>query len=96
MAVQYKSELRTVRCDGKSIVYTLEWKDVRNLNLRIRKDGSIRVSANASVPVSVIDAFVSGKAAYILAALKKFDEIAQYSPQPQQYVSGETFKEALI
>ncbi|MGI6743602.1 MAG: M48 family metallopeptidase [Eubacteriales bacterium] len=82
---------RTVIYDGKEIVYQLERKAVKNLNLRIRKDGSIYVSANDLVPVGKVDEFVVNKGAYILSSLKRFREIAQYLPQPKQYISGETF-----
>ena len=83
--------LRTVTCQNQSILYTLEQKPVKNLNLRIRKDGSVYVSAHPSVPVQRIDAFVEQKSDYIFAAQKKFEQIAACTPAPKQYVSGESF-----
>ena len=91
MAEQYESERRSVCCDGTEIVYQLEWKDVKNLNLRIRPDGTVRVSANHTVSASKVDEFVRNKGDYILSALKRFDETERYRPQPKAYVSGETF-----
>lgn len=85
-----KSE-RTVITEGQEIHYYLEQKNVKNLNLRVRKDGSVYVSANESVPRKEIDAFVCSKASYIIRAVEKFKEMAQYKPQPKQYISGETF-----
>ena len=82
---------RIITADGREILYSLERKPVRNLNLRVRKDGSVWVSANADVPCGEIDTFVASKAPYILKALDHFHEIAQYKSQPKQYVSGETF-----
>lgn len=82
---------RAVTAGGREIPYSLERKPVKNLNLRVRKDGSVWVSADAGVPCEEIDAFVAGKAPYILKALDHFHEMAQYRPQPKQYVSGETF-----
>lgn len=82
---------RTITADGREILYSLERKQVKNLNLRVRKDGSVWVSADPGVPCEEIDAFVAGKAPYILKALNHFHEMAQYRPQPKQYVSGETF-----
>lgn len=82
---------RMVLVQGREIGYVLERKQVKNLNLRIRKDGSVFVSASAAVAVEEIDAFVCDKAWYILDAVKHFDQIALYKPQPKQYVSGETF-----
>lgn len=83
--------MRHVRCENREISYLLEQKPVKNLNLRIHKDGRIFLSANPDVPASEIDAFILSKASYIFAAQDKFAEIARYSPQPKQYVSGETF-----
>ena len=59
--------------------------------MRIKKDGSVFVSANDIVPFEEVDEFVCNKASYILDAIKRFNEIALYKPQPKQYVSGETF-----
>lgn len=82
---------RVLTAKGHEILYSLERKQVKNLNLRVRKDGSVWVSAEPGVPCEEIDAFVAGKAPYILKALNHFHEMAQYRPQPKQYVSGETF-----
>lgn len=82
---------RAVPFENKEISYLLEQKQVKNLNLRIRKDGSVYVSASPLVPVSQIDAFVESKGAYILNAQEQFAQMAQYAPGPKQYVSGETF-----
>ncbi len=84
-------QLRTVPCAGGDIPYHLERKAVKNVNLRIRKDGKVFVSANEGVPASEIDAFVYSKADFIKKALQKFGELERYTPQPRQYVSGETF-----
>ncbi|MDD5902408.1 MAG: SprT family zinc-dependent metalloprotease [Oscillospiraceae bacterium] len=82
---------RMVLAEGQEISYVLERKQVKNLNLRIKKDGSVFVSANDAVPYEEVDQFVFNKASYILGAVKRFNEMALYKPQPKQYVSGETF-----
>ena len=82
---------RMVLAEGQEISYVLERKQVKNLNLRIRKDGSVFVSANDAVSFDEVDEFVCNKASYILGAVKHFNEMALYKPQPKQYVSGETF-----
>lgn len=82
---------RAVTAGGREIPYSLERKPVKNLNLRVRKDGSVWVSADAGVSCEEIDAFVASKAPYILKSLDHFHEMTQYRPQPKQYVSGETF-----
>lgn len=82
---------RTIIADDREISYCLERKDVRNLNLRIRKDGNVFVSANESVSCEEVDEFVRGKASYILKAIDSFHVMDQYRPRSKQYVSGETF-----
>ncbi len=82
---------RSVIAGEQKISYLLERKNVKNLNLRVRKDGSVYVSANEAVSCEEIDDFVCSKAPYIIHAVEKFKEMAQYKPQPKQYVSGETF-----
>ncbi len=83
---------RTVVAEGREINYTLERKPVKNLNLRVRKDGNVFVSANDSVLCKEADDFVLRKASYILSSIDHFHELAQYKPRPKQYVSGETFR----
>ena len=83
--------IRTVEVETQEIHYQLERKPVKNLNLRIRSDRSIYVSANSAVPIDEIDLFVISKASYISDVIERFNEMAKYKPQPKQYVSGETF-----
>lgn len=82
---------RSVIVDGREICYQLEWKNVKNLNLRVRKDGSVFVSASTVVPCKEIDEFVCSKAPFILRTIDHFHEINQCKSQPKQYVSGESF-----
>lgn len=82
---------RSVVVESREICYQIERKNVKNLNLRVRKDGSVLVSANEIVPCEEVDLFIQRKGSYILKAIDHFSEMAQYKPQPKQYVSGETF-----
>lgn len=82
---------RTVEIEGIRIPYELERKRVKNLNLRVRRDGSVYVSANSRVPLKQIDAFLISKGAFIREAQKRFEEQMRHRPQPKQYISGETF-----
>lgn len=82
---------RSVIVEGQEICYQLARKNVKNLNLRVRKDGSVFVSANEMVPYNEIDTFICSKASYILKAIDHFREMVKHKPQPKQYVSGETF-----
>lgn len=82
---------RSIVYEDKKISYCLERKEVKNLNLRIKRDGSVYVSANDIVSVEEIDSFVYKKANYICKAVDKFNEIILNASKPKQYVSGETF-----
>lgn len=82
---------RTIQIDGIPLHYSLERKNVKNLNLHVRKDGSVYVSANNAVPEEKIDEFLLSKGTFIRNAQNKFMEQEHYKPLPKQYVSGETF-----
>ena len=82
---------RIIQIEGSPLEYSLERKNVKNLNLNVRKDGSVYVSASVTVPEEKIDEFLISKGAFIRNAQNKFKEQEQYKPLPKQYVSGETF-----
>lgn len=84
--------LRTVEADGNAISYTLERKPVKNINLRIRADQCIYVSAPKDVAAKMVDAFVVEKSAYILRALKKFKDRNREAASENKFVNGETVK----
>lgn len=84
--------LRTVEADGNAISYTLERKPVKNINLRIRADQSVYVSASKDVAAKMVDAFVVEKSAYILRALKRFKDRNRESTLENNFVNGETVK----
>lgn len=84
--------LRIVDAEGKSITYFLERKPVKNINLRIRADQSVYVSAPKGVAAKTIDRFVTEKSSYILRALKKFKEKEFQEGSNNSFVDGETVK----
>ena len=84
--------LRTVEADGNAISYTLERKPVKNINLRIRADQSVYVSAPKDVAAKMVDAFVVEKSVYILRALKKFKDKNRETVSENKFVNGETVK----
>lgn len=86
------TEIRNVRCEQRVLEYQLTRKQVKNINLRVKPDGQVFVSASQSVPVEFIDNFVKEKQEYIIRALDKYEENRKYvSFAPRQYVSGESF-----
>ena len=48
--------------------YEFKRKQVKNINLRVRADGSVAVSAPLGAPLAQVDAFVAGRARWIEAA----------------------------
>ena len=76
--------VKTIRYGEKNIPYDLQYKNVKNINLRVKRDGTVHVSASRRVPQKVLDAFLLSKAAFILDALEKYKNKA-VSPR-QQYV----------
>ncbi len=74
---------RYIDLGQRTIEYNLEYKRVKNINLRIKSDLSVYVSASKRVSVSEIERFIKSKAEFILRALNKFEnspkkERAQY------------------
>lgn len=63
---------RSVEAQDGAITYELTRKRVKNLNLRVERDGSVRVSAPARVSLAYVDAFVSGRAGFIRKAQLRF------------------------
>lgn len=81
--------VRTVFAQGREFIYMLERKNVKNMNLRIRRDGSIYVSANDFINDKEVDRFVCDKAMFIANAQDKFKKAARREQRPEQYISGE-------
>ena len=78
--------------NGRILEYTLERKKVKNLNLRIRRDGSVYVSANKSVPLDYIENFLRSKADFISKAVEHYSEVVSQKESPKKYVDGESFR----
>lgn len=53
------------------VEYELTRKTVKNLNLRVRADGTVHVSAPRRTPLSEVDGFVAGRAAWIARARER-------------------------
>ncbi len=84
--------LRTVWVEDNAINYNLTLKNVKNINLRIKSDSSINVSAPQYADISKIDAFVISKKEYIFSSVKQYENSQEFKPNPKRYVSGESFR----
>ncbi|BAQ09401.1 putative phage protein [Bacillus sp. OxB-1] len=85
-------EMHQVQYGSKWIEFELERKNVKNVNLNIKPDMTITVSANDAVPLNFIYDFVKGKGPWITKQVKQFEEVQPYQQSDREYVSGESFK----
>ena len=77
---------------GKIARYDLQRKNVKNINMSIRSDGSILVSAPSSVPERVIEEFVASRAELIFQTLERFSAVERNHAAPLTYSDGETVR----
>lgn len=82
----------TILLDETEVQYNLKRKNVKNMNLRIKPDCSVWISANNSVSREKIESFLKDKSKFILNALEQYRELRKYAPKPKQYVDGEHFR----
>ena len=84
------TETRCVMTPHGAMDYTLERKKVKNINLRVRHDGSVYVSAPKRVPVREIESFIISRSEYIRRAAVYFAE-RDVKKAPPSYTDGERF-----
>lgn len=81
-----------VTYSGKTIEFELHRKKVKNINLNVKPDMTIVVSASEKVPLDYILGFVKDKAPWILKNVSYFKDVHPEYTSKKEYVSGETFK----
>lgn len=86
--------IREIEINNTTIHYDLQYKKVKNINLRIKPDGSINVSANKRVSQKVIDEFIVSKAEFILRALEKYKNMPVI--EQKEYYTEEEVKELIL
>lgn len=68
-------------------------KQVKYINLRIKSNGEIAVSAHRRVPATYVDKFVESKAPFILKALERVEKRREETgDRPHNYETGEIFR----
>ena len=85
-------EKHQIEYANKIINFVVKRKKVKNVNLNIKPDMTIEVTANDRVPLDFICDFVKTKGAWILKNVKTFKDVQPYRQSEREYVSGETFK----
>ena len=84
-------EKHTVAYGDKTIEFFLERKNVKNINLKVKPDFKVVVSANGKVPLEYIEKFVKGKSNWILKNIKYFQETRSENTK-KEFVNGETVR----
>ncbi|WP_250674110.1 SprT family zinc-dependent metalloprotease [Paraclostridium ghonii] len=78
---------------GESIIkFKLERKNVKNINLNIKVNGDVVISANEEIPIEFIKSFVIRKASWINKNLKYYKDHELEKEEKKELVSGETLK----
>ena len=78
--------------DGREISYELVRKRVKNVNMRVKSDGVVYVSANTRVSVKRIEEILTERAEYILSAaaqLKEREQRSEISADKMQWLGKE-------
>ena len=65
------NEKRSVDCGGEVIEYMLARKKVKNVNMRVKADGSVSVSAPSRVSAKLIDDFVRSRCDFIRSSVER-------------------------
>lgn len=83
---------KTIVLNNQKINYELNRKNVKNLNLRIKPDGTISVSVNNRISQEKIDTFLVEHSDFILNALKKYEELEKNKPGEIELITGDIVK----
>ena len=86
---------RTVDTPQGPITYTLTVKSVKNMNLRLEGDGTVRVSVNRRVPYAAADAFVRSRAAWIGRGRERLAQRGAPIPPPDREEALQSLTRAL-
>lgn len=81
-----------VRYGKHKIEYNLSRKEVKNINLNLKPNLLVEVSAHRDVPLSKISSFVKKKASWIIKNKEYFMKSLPEIKYEKEYVSGEAFK----
>ena len=87
------TETRVVQGKTTTLEYLLTRKAVKNINIRIKSDKRILVSASKTVPASVIDGLILEKEKMIINALKKYEGLSnEQGKESNSYEEGDIYK----
>lgn len=82
---------RYIKLDEVTIAYEWLQKPVRNLNLRIRADGTVTVSSPETVELKEVEDFLRRRKVFVLNALKKSVVARKGCMRGKQFINGESY-----
>lgn len=85
-------EKHQIEYASKVIEFVVKRKNVKNVNLNVKPDMTIEISANENVPISFIYDFVKSKGSWIFKNVGYFKDVQPMKRSEREYVSGETFR----
>lgn len=85
-------EKHSITYGGKIIEFDIQRKNVKNINLNVKPDMTVVVSASEKVPLDYILDFVKSKASWIIKNVGYFRDVQPEHTADKVYLSGETFK----
>lgn len=86
-----KTSLRTIELNGAVYTYELNLGGVKNLNMRLKSDGTIRVSAPYHTGIQEIERFIRKYSERILKSKKNLEDKALKPTFPVDFTTGELF-----
>ena len=75
-----QSRVITLPRSGRVLTYELERKSVKNLNLRVRRDGTVHLSIPKRTTVAAAEEFLKSHEDWIMAALARMEKRAEAHP----------------
>lgn len=85
------SERHYVMYSDNKIEYEIIRKNVKNINLTVKPDTTVVVSACEAVSIDYIEDFIKERSKWILKNIKYFEDIVSENKQ-KRFVSGESFR----
>ena len=82
---------RTVKRNGEEIEYVLTRKNVKNINMRVARDGTVKVSASNRVSGKYIDDFVWRHRDFVQQSRERWSERDRHNMLPEAYADGDVF-----
>ena len=73
----------------RTVAYELIRKNVKNVNMRIYPDGSIKISASRRVPRETVEAFIRSRSSFVFGAIDKYNSAEKNAPGERVLNDGE-------